>query len=74
MAYGAESGNDDQELSQSTEKWNPLTFAVYSGNIELIKHLLSKPIGNHKRLLKLPGIFKTQLVSKLFPFIVGMNN
>lgn len=59
-------------LSQSTEKWNPLTFAVYAGNLELIKFIVSKSVGNTKRLLKIPGIFKTQEISRLFPFIIAM--
>ena len=45
-------------LSQSTEKWNPLTFAIYSGNLELVKFIVSKSLGNTKRLLKIPGLFK----------------
>ena len=46
-------------LSQSTEKWNPLTFAVYNGNLDLVKYILSKSLGNTRRILKIPGIFKT---------------
>jgi hypothetical protein len=46
-------------LSQSTEKWNPLTFAVYNGNLDLVTYILSKSHGNTKRLMKIPGIFKT---------------
>lgn len=68
-------GNDSMQfngLSQSTEKWNPLTFAIYSGNLELIKYIISKTPGNIARLLKIPGIFKTQEVSRLFPFIMAM--
>lgn len=61
-----------QGLSQSTEKWNPLTFAIYVGNLELIKFILSKYRGNVKKLLNLPGIFKTQEVSRLYPFVMSM--
>lgn len=59
-------------LSQSTEKWNPLTFAVYNGNLDLIKFIVNKSLGNTKRLLKIPGIFKTQEISRLFPFIIAL--
>ena len=59
LPYGQESGNSSGDLVQGTEKWNPLTFAIYVGNLDLVKHLLAKDIGNHKRVLKLPGIFKT---------------
>ena len=61
-------------LSQTTEKWNPLTFAVYSGNLELIKCIISKTQGNSKRMLKIPGIFKSQEVSRLFPFIMAIRH
>lgn len=59
-------------LSQSTEKWNPLTFAIYSGNLELIKFIINKSTGNTKRLLKIPGLFKTQEISRLFPFVMAL--
>ena len=39
-----EFGIGDEE--QSTEKWNPLTFAVYSGNLPLIKLIVNNNIGN----------------------------
>jgi ankyrin repeat protein len=61
-------------LSQTTDKWNPLTFAVYSGNLELIKCIISKTQGNCKRMLKIPGIFKSQEVSRLFPFIMAIRH
>ena len=39
MAFGG-----DEE--QSTEKWNPLTFAVYAGNLPLIKYIIKNSLGN----------------------------
>jgi len=65
-------GHGDAGLSQSTEKWNPLTFAIYNGNLELIKFLLQQQSGNTKRLLKIPGIFKAQEISRLFPFVIAL--
>ena len=59
-------------LSQSTEKWNPLTYAIYAGNLDLIKYIVSKCGGNTKRMVKIPGLFKSQEVSRLFPFIMSM--
>lgn len=59
-------------LSQSTEKWNPLTFAVYNGNLDLIKFIIGKSVCNIKRMLKIPGIFKTQEISRLFPFVMSL--
>lgn len=31
--------NQDQEQYQ-TEKWNPVTFALYNGNLDLVRYLL----------------------------------
>jgi hypothetical protein len=45
-------------LSHTTEKWNPLIFAIYAGNLELVKFIIQKQLGNTKRLLKIPGLFK----------------
>ena len=59
-------------LSQSTEKWNPLTFAIYSGNLPLIKFIISRCSGHLRKMLKIPGIFKTQEISRLFPFIMAI--
>jgi len=61
-------------LSQSTEKWNPLTFAIYAGNLDLIKYIIKKAVGNTKRLVKIPGIFKAQEISRLFPFITALRH
>lgn len=61
-------------LSQSTEKWSPVTFAIYNGNLDLIKFLLKQQTGNTARLLKIPGIFKAQEVSRLFPFIIALRH
>ena len=55
-----------------TNKWNPLTFAVFNGNLELIKHILSISMTNTKKLLKIPGMFNTQQLRWLFPFIVAL--
>jgi hypothetical protein len=65
---------NDTQLSQSTDKWNPLTFAIYSGNLDLIKFIITKSIGETKRIIKIPGIFKTQEVSRLFPFIISLKH
>lgn len=63
---------DCSSLSQTTEKWNPLTFAVYSGNLPLIKFIISRSSGHLRKMLKIPGIFKTQEISRLFPFIMAI--
>lgn len=38
--YGSESIKSGDEYS--TEKWNPVTFAIYAGNVPLIKYLMKK--------------------------------
>lgn len=43
-----------------TNKWNPLTFALFNGNLDLIKYILSISLTNTKKLLKIPGMFNTQ--------------
>mmetsp|Transcript_41325 Transcript_41325/g.62957 ORF Transcript_41325/g.62957 Transcript_41325/m.62957 type:complete len:148 (+) Transcript_41325:835-1278(+) len=65
---------DGNMQSQSTEKWNPLTYAMYNGNLPLIECLLSRSESNTQRLLKIPGLFKTQEINKLFPFIAALRH
>ena len=55
-----------------TEKWNPITFALYSGNFELVKYLLKLSLSNAKKLLKVPGLYNTQEMSRLFPFAISL--
>lgn len=44
LQYDAHYNNDagDAAMSQSTEKWNPVTFAIYNGNLDLIKFLIKQ--------------------------------
>lgn len=51
-----------------------MTFAIYNGNLDLIKFLIKQQTGNTQRLLKIPGIFKAQEVSRLFPFIIALRH
>ncbi len=55
-----------------TDKWCPVTFALYNGNLEMIKYLLSLSISNTKKLLKVPGMFNTQEFSRLFAFVIAL--
>lgn len=48
--------SNDMQIDLTTEKWNPVTFAVFSGNLPLVKYLFSKCVGNIKKLLKVPGL------------------
>ena len=61
-------------MSQRAEKWNPLTFAIYNGNLELVKFIIQRSGGNLQRMLKIPGLFKTQEISRLYPFIVALRS
>ena len=78
MPYGNESGGGSEgELCESSVKWNPLTFAIYNGNLRLVEHILNYKgskgvLGNSSKLLRLPGIMKKQEGSRLFPFIVAL--
>lgn len=56
----------------STEKWTPLTFAIYNANLPLIQYLMENFIGNTKKQLKIPGVFDTQDINRLFPFVVAI--
>lgn len=57
-----------------TEKWNPLTFALYNGNMPIIKYIIENCLGNTKKLLKIPGLFNTQEVNRLYPFVIALQN
>jgi hypothetical protein len=61
-----------QDQMQNTAKWNPVTFALYQGNLEVLKYLLHTSICNTKKLLKVPGLFNTQMISRVFPFAVAL--
>ncbi len=48
----------DEDFEIKTEKWNPMTFAVYTANLELIKLLIEQTICPIKKLLKVRKIMK----------------
>jgi len=62
----------DDSLEVSTEKWNPVTFAMCAGNLTLLKHLLGKSSCNLRDLIKVPGMDSTSEMTKLFPFYVAL--
>jgi hypothetical protein len=53
-------------------KWNPVTFALYNGNFELLKYLINTSVCNTKKLLKIPGFYNTQMINRIFPFVVSL--
>lgn len=62
------------EEVETTEKWHPLTFAVAMGNMELVPYLIENTLGNTKKLLKVPGLFNSQQLNRLFPLIVSLSH
>jgi hypothetical protein len=75
--YAGQGGTDSHpnqgQLDRvSTEKWNPVTFAICSGNLALVKHLVNKSSCNLKQLIKVPGIDTSGDITKLFPFYISM--
>ena len=65
---------DSEELkNQMQAKWHPLTHAIYNGNLDLIKYLFSECKVNGKKAIKVPGLFSTNEVNKLFPFYVALS-
>ena len=71
--YGEE--DSSPAASEHTEKWNPVTFALYNGNWALLQYLVANvQCANTSKLLRFPGMFKTQMVNQLYPFMASMNN
>ena len=55
-----------------TQKWNPVTFAMCTGNLTLLKYLVSRSNCNIKQLLKVSGMHYSGEMTKLFPFYVAL--
>jgi hypothetical protein len=53
-------------------KWNPVTFALYNCNFELLKYLINTSVCNTKKLLKIPGFYNTQMINRIYPFVVSL--
>ncbi|CDW84307.1 UNKNOWN [Stylonychia lemnae] len=61
-----------QGETEGSAKWNPMTFAIYQGNLELIKYLAKHSICNMKKLLKIPGATSSPQINKVFPLYVSI--
>ena len=59
--------------NQMQAKWHPMTHAIYNGNLNLIKYLFDNCKVNSKKIIKVPGLFSTNEVNKLFPFYVALS-
>jgi hypothetical protein len=53
-------------------KWNPMTHAIYNGNLEMVRFFFKNAVVNSKKIMKVPGLFSTSEVNKLFPFYVAL--
>ena len=54
-------------------KWNPMTHAIYNGNLEVIKHLFNTCLVNSKKVIRVPSLYNSNEVNKLFPFYVALS-
>ena len=55
-------------------KWNPMTHAIFHGNLDMIKFLFENCHANSKKIIRVPGLYSTNEVNKLFPFYVALAN
>ena len=55
------------------DKWHPVTFAILNGNAEVSKFLINTSLCNTKKLLKVPSLYKTQLLNQLYPLIISLS-
>ena len=66
--------NSEELKTQMQAKWHLMTHAIYNGNLDLIKYLFSESKINSKKAIKVPGLFSTNEVNKLFPFYVALSS
>lgn len=50
-----------------------MTHSIYNGNLTMVKYLFSSGPVNSKKILKIPGLFSTSEVNKLFPFYIALH-
>ena len=53
-------------------KWNPMTHAIFNSNLELIKFLFENCDASRKKIVRVPGLYSTNEVNKLFPFYIAL--
>lgn len=49
-----------------------MTHAIFNGNLDMIKFLFENCRANSKKIVRVPGLYSTNEVSKLFPFYVAL--
>ena len=62
----------EELLDKLKQKWNPMTHAIFNGNLPMIKHLFENCHANSKKIVRVPGLYSTNEVNKLFPFYVAL--
>ena len=50
-----------------------MTHAIFSGNLDMIKFLFDNCRANSKKIVRVPGLYSTNEVNKLFPFYVALS-
>ena len=49
-----------------------MTHSIYNGNLEMVEYFFKNAVVNSKKIMKVPGLFSTSEVNKLFPFYVAL--
>ena len=49
-----------------------MTNAIFNGNLPMIKFLFENCDANGKKIVRVPGLYSTNEVNKLFPFYVAL--
>ena len=62
----------EEMLERMKLKWNPMTHAIFHGNLPMIKFLFDNCKANSKKIIRVPGLYSTNEVNKLFPFYVAL--
>ena len=53
-------------------KWHPLTHAIFNANVDFLRSLFQKSAVNVKKAVKVPGLYSTSEINKLFAFYVAL--
>lgn len=58
----------------STDKWHPIIYSIANCNLELTKSLIQTSLCNIKKCLKIPGLYNTQMLYKIFPLVIAITH
>jgi hypothetical protein len=59
---------------ETTVKWHPIIYAICQANYDLVKHLISTSMCNIKKAIKVPGLYNTQMLNKIFPLVISLTD